>query len=75
MSLGEGIRPAGITLRSSRTPIPPRRNRVWMRHVAEERRRGMPYEQITQLPDGVKNNLPEHAQGQYGEESHTRRVA
>jgi cation transport regulator len=49
-------------------------------------RRKMPYEQITQLPDNVKNNLPKHAQEiykeafnsaeeQYGEESRAHRVA
>ena len=27
----------------------------------------MPYEQITQLPDNVKHNLPEHAQEIYKE--------
>ncbi|HEX5699606.1 MAG TPA: ChaB family protein, partial [Rubrobacter sp.] len=27
----------------------------------------MPYKQITQLPDGVKNNLPKHAQEIYKE--------
>jgi cation transport regulator len=46
----------------------------------------MPYEQITQLPDNVKTNLPSHAQeiykeafnpaeDQYGEESRAHRVA
>jgi cation transport regulator len=46
----------------------------------------MPYKQITQLPDSVKNNLPKHAQeiykeafnsaeDQYGEESRAHRVA
>ncbi len=46
----------------------------------------MPYKQITQLPDNVKNNLPKHAQEiykeafnsaeeQYGEEGRARRVA
>ena len=46
----------------------------------------MPYEMITQLPDGVKNNLPKHAQEihkeafnsaeeQYGEESRAYRVS
>ncbi len=46
----------------------------------------MPYKMITQLPDGVKNNLPKHAQEiyreafsfaeeQYGEESRAHRVA
>ena len=46
----------------------------------------MPYKQITQLPDSVKNNLPKHAQEiykeafnpaeeQYGEESRAHRVA
>jgi cation transport regulator len=50
------------------------------------RRIWMPYKMITQLPDGVKNNLPKHAQEiykeafnsaeeQYGEESRARRVA
>jgi cation transport regulator len=44
------------------------------------------YEQITQLPDGVKNNLPKHAQEiykeafnsaaeQYADESRAHRVA
>ena len=27
----------------------------------------MPYKQITQLPDNVKNNLPKHAQENYKE--------
>jgi cation transport regulator len=51
-----------------------------------ERRAVMPYKQITQLPDNVKNNLPKHAQEiykeafnsaeeQYGEESRAHRVA
>src|ERR687898_584282 len=46
----------------------------------------MPYKQITQLPDSVKNNLPKGAQGiykeafnsaedQYGEEDRAHRVA
>jgi cation transport regulator len=46
----------------------------------------MPYKQITQLPDNVKNNLPKHAQeiykeafnsaeDQYGEEDRAYRVA
>ena len=46
----------------------------------------MPYDQITQLPKGVKNNLPKHAQDiykeafnsaeeQYDEESRAHRVA
>ena len=46
----------------------------------------VPYKMITQLPDGVKNNLPKHAQEiykeafnsaeeQYGEESRAHRVA
>jgi cation transport regulator len=46
----------------------------------------MPYQQITQLPDSVKNNLPKHAQEiykeafnsaeeQYGEESRAHHVA
>ncbi|GEM_PF-715206 len=46
----------------------------------------MPYKMITQLPDGVKNNLPKHAQEiykeafnsaeeQYDEESRAHRVA
>ena len=35
----------------------------------------MPYEQITQLPDGVKNHPPRHPQEQYGEESRAHRVA
>ncbi len=46
----------------------------------------MPYKMITQLPDGVKNKLPKHAQEiykeafnsaeeQYGEESRAPRVA
>jgi cation transport regulator len=46
----------------------------------------MPYKQITQLPDSVKNNLPKHAQeiykeafnsaeDQYGEEDRANRVA
>jgi cation transport regulator len=50
------------------------------------RRIWMPYKMITQLPDGVKNNLPKHAQEiykeafnsaeeQYGEESRAHRVA
>lgn len=46
----------------------------------------MPYDQITELPKGVRNNLPKHAQEiykeafnsaeeQYGEESRAHRVA
>ena len=46
----------------------------------------MPYKRITQLPKGVKNNLPKHAQeiykeafnsaeDQYGEESRAHRAA
>jgi cation transport regulator len=46
----------------------------------------VPYKQITQLPDNVKNNLPKHAQeiykeafnsaeDQYGEEDRAHRVA
>jgi cation transport regulator len=46
----------------------------------------MPYKQITQLPENVKNNLPKHAQEiykeafnsaeeQYGEEDRAHRVA
>jgi cation transport regulator len=46
----------------------------------------MPYEKLTDLPDRVRNNLPEHAQEiykeafnsaeeQYGEESRAHRVA
>ena len=46
----------------------------------------MPYKMTTQLPDGVKNNLPRHAQEiykeafnsaeeQYGEERRAHRVA
>jgi cation transport regulator len=46
----------------------------------------VPYKQITQLPDSVKNNLPKHAQeiykeafnsaeDQYGEEDRAHRVA
>jgi cation transport regulator len=46
----------------------------------------VPYKQITQLPDNVKNNLPKHAQeiykeaynsaeDQYGEEERAHRVA
>jgi cation transport regulator len=53
---------------------------------SEERSVEMPYKQITQLPDSVKNNLPKHAQEiykeafnsaeeQYGEESRAHRVA
>ncbi len=51
-----------------------------------EKGEGVPYKQITQLPDNVKNNLPKHAQRiykeafnsaeeQYGEESRAHRVA
>jgi cation transport regulator len=54
--------------------------------ASDERLVGMPYNQITQLPDSVRNNLPKHAQEiykeafnsaeeQYGEESRTHRVA
>ena len=46
----------------------------------------MPYEELTDLPDSVRNNLPKHAQEiyrgaynsaeeQYGEESRDHRVA
>jgi len=50
------------------------------------RRRKMPYERITDLPESVRSNLPKHAQEiykeafnsaeeQYGEESRAHRVA
>jgi cation transport regulator len=46
----------------------------------------MPYDKLTDLPDGVRNNLPKHAreiykeafnsaEEQYGEESRAHRVA
>lgn len=52
----------------------------------EKRERTTPYENLTDLPDGVRGNLPEHAQEiyraafdsaeeQYGEESRAHRVA
>jgi cation transport regulator len=52
----------------------------------QDTRSEMPYKQITQLPDSVKNNLPKHAQEiykeafnsaaeQYGEEDRAHRVA
>ena len=61
-------------------------NRVWICPGDAERGKGIPYKQITQLPDNVKNNLPKHAQeiykeafnsaeDQYGEESRAHRVA
>ena len=54
--------------------------------ASDERLVEMPYKQITQLPDSVRNNLPKHAQEiykeaynsaeeQYGEESRAHRVA
>jgi cation transport regulator len=54
--------------------------------LAYSKEDAMPYKQITQLPDSVKNNLPKHAQEiykeaynsaeeQYGEESRAHRVA
>jgi cation transport regulator len=54
--------------------------------ASNERLVGMPYKQITQLPDSVRNNLPKHAQeiykeaynsaeDQYGEEERAHRVA
>ena len=33
----------------------------------------MPYKQITQLPDNVKNNLPKHAQEIYKEAFNSQR--
>jgi cation transport regulator len=56
------------------------------RYYYDEGGPGMPYKQITQLPDNVKNNLPKHAQeiykeafnsaeDQYGEEDRAHRVA
>jgi cation transport regulator len=53
---------------------------------SSEKGSGMPYDKITELPKGVKNNLPKHAQEiykeafnsaeeQYGEESRAHRVA
>jgi cation transport regulator len=52
----------------------------------QDTRSEMPYKQITELPDSVKNNLPKHAQeiykeafnsaeDQYGEEDRAHRVA
>ena len=52
----------------------------------EEGGQAMPYENLSDLPDGVKNNVPKHAQEnyraafnsaeeQYGEESRAHRVA
>jgi cation transport regulator len=35
--------------------------------TSEERRVRVPYKQITQLPDNVKNSLPKHAQEIYKE--------
>ena len=35
--------------------------------ASDERLVEMPYKQITQLPDNVKNNLPKHAQEIYKE--------
>jgi cation transport regulator len=54
--------------------------------ASEEGRVQVPYEQITQLPNSVRNNLPKHAQeiykeafnsaeDQYGEEDRAHRVA
>ncbi len=63
------------------------RRRIGYGCVVEAKRgEGVPYKQITQLPDSVKNNLPKHAQQiykeafnsaeeQYGEESRAHRVA
>jgi cation transport regulator len=56
------------------------------RDSATTKEDAMPYKQITQLPDNVKNNLPKHAQeiykeafdsaeDQYGEEDRAHRVA
>jgi cation transport regulator len=56
------------------------------RDSATTKENAMPYKQITQLPDNVKNNLPKHAQeiykeafnsaeDQYGEEDRAHRVA
>jgi cation transport regulator len=60
----------------------------WVKVCLGKRRKGieMPYKQITQLPDNVKNNLPKHAQEiykeafnsaeeQYREEDRAHRVA
>jgi cation transport regulator len=54
--------------------------------TGERKEAGVPYKTITQLPDGVKNNLPKHAQEiykeafnsaeeQYGEESRAHATA
>jgi cation transport regulator len=54
--------------------------------ASDERRVEIPYKQITQLPNNVKNNLPKHAQEiykeafnsaeeQYGEKDRAHRVA
>jgi cation transport regulator len=67
-------------------PVAPTRIEGKNPFASDERRVEMPYEQITQLPDNVKNNLPKHAQeiykeafnsaeDQYGEESRAHRVA
>jgi cation transport regulator len=72
-------------LRLRRKPILCRKTRY--RYVlGDGKGESIPYEQITQLPDNVKNNLPKHAQeiykeafnsaeDQYGEESRAHRVA
>jgi cation transport regulator len=60
--------------------------RVFIAIDALEERSGMPYDNLSDLPDGVRNNLPEHAQEiyraaynsaeeQYGEEERAHRVA
>ena len=43
--------PVGPTRREGKNPF-----------ASDERRVKMPYKQITQLPDNVKNNLLKHAQ-------------
>jgi cation transport regulator len=65
---------------------PPGGDRRGSRRRQPDTRSEMPYKQITQLPDSVRNNLPKHAQEiykeafnsaeeQYSEEERAHRVA
>jgi cation transport regulator len=60
--------------------------RVFIAIEALEERSGIPYDNLSDLPDSVRNNLPKHAQEiyraaynsaeeQYGEEERAHRVA
>src|SRR5215211_4388960 len=85
-----GLRPSRFSteslLRVNPAPIGRRHGVGKYARASDERSVEMPYKQITQLPDNVKNNLPKHAQeiykeafnsaeDQYGEEDRAHRVA